>query len=105
VGDGSLVAATVTEIQGHGVEAVAIRPSSPIPRQVEDLFTQALRRFGKIDIVVANAGVELIDQPILEATEDQFDRLFAINPKGSFFTLQKARRCGSEHRHGRHAAG
>jgi len=40
--------------------------------------------------VVANAGVELVDQPILEATEEQVDRLFAINTKGTFFTLQKA---------------
>lgn len=54
------------------------------------MFTETQQRFGKIDIVVANAGVEIIEQSILEATEEQFDRLFAINSKGTFFTLQKA---------------
>ena len=65
---------------------------------VERLFTQTLDRFGTLDIVVANAGMEIIDQPILEATEEQFDRLFAVNTKGAFFTLQKAAKYGRRQR-------
>jgi 3-oxoacyl-[acyl-carrier protein] reductase len=42
--------------------------------------------------VLANAGVELINQPVVNATEEDFDRLFAINTKGAFFTLQRAAR-------------
>ncbi|GAA3545800.1 hypothetical protein GCM10022222_31810 [Amycolatopsis ultiminotia] len=54
------------------------------------LFLGALDRFGKIDVAVANAGVEIIDAPIPAATEEQFDRLFGINTKGTFFTLLEA---------------
>ncbi len=57
---------------------------------LERLFGESIDAYGKIDIVVANAGVELIDQPLADVTEEQFDRLFSINTKGAFFTLQKA---------------
>ena len=46
--------------------------------------------FGRLDIVVANAGVELVDQPALDSTEADFDRLYSINAKGSSFTMQPA---------------
>ena len=58
--------------------------------EIERLFAATLDRFGKIDIVVANAGMEIINQPIADFTEAEFDRLFAINTKGAFFTLQNA---------------
>jgi 3-oxoacyl-[acyl-carrier protein] reductase len=59
---------------------------------IERLFAKTNERFGQIDIAVANAGVEMIGIPFLEITEKQFDRLFAINTKGAFFTLQAAGR-------------
>jgi len=46
----------------------------------------------KIDIVVANAGVELADVPVTDFTEEQFDRLFSVNTKGAYFTMQYAAR-------------
>lgn len=45
-------------------------------------FAQSLDQFGHLDIVVANAGVELIDQPVADFTEADFDRLFSVNTKG-----------------------
>ncbi len=59
---------------------------------LEAMFAAAIERFGHIDIVVANAGVEVINQPVADVTEEDFDRLFAINTKGAFFTMQKAAR-------------
>lgn len=81
---------TVTEIAATGRNAVAIKADLTRPDEIERLFQETIDRFGKVDIVVANAGVEIIDQPMSEATEEQYDRLFAINSKGTFFTLQKA---------------
>ncbi len=89
-GDEANAAQTLAEVRDHGVDAVAIQADVSKVGDVERLFTQTLDRFGALDIVVANAGMEIIDQPILEATEEQFDRLFAVNTKGAFFTLQKA---------------
>ncbi len=56
---------------------------------LDTLFGTAEHAFGKIDIVFANAGIAEF-APLIDATEDHFDRQFAINVKGSYFTIQKA---------------
>ncbi|MCW2659410.1 MAG: short-chain dehydrogenase/reductase, partial [Mycobacterium sp.] len=89
-GDEAGASNTVAEIGEIGRDAIAVRADVTKPYEIERLFTETIDRFGKVDIVVANAGVELVDQALTEATEEQFDRLFAINSKGAFFTLQKA---------------
>jgi 3-oxoacyl-[acyl-carrier protein] reductase len=83
---------TAQEIRDLGTEAIAVQGDVSDLDALDNVFTEGLRTFGRLDIVVANAGVEIVDQPILEATESQFDQLFAINAKGTFFTLQKAAR-------------
>ncbi|WP_316825478.1 SDR family oxidoreductase [Pedobacter miscanthi] len=77
-------------IRTMGVEVITIQADVSKPAEIEHLFNSAIAKFGKIDIVVANAGVELVDVPVEEFTEEQFDRLFSINTKGTFFTLQQA---------------
>jgi 3-oxoacyl-[acyl-carrier protein] reductase len=54
------------------------------------LFTSAISRFGRLDVVVANAGVELIDTTIAGSSDEDFDRLFNVNAKGAFLTLREA---------------
>lgn len=51
------------------------------------LAKAALERFGKIDVLVNNAGV-FIPKPFLEATEEELDMYFGIALKGSYFTSQ-----------------
>ncbi len=89
--------ALVEEIRGDGGEAVAIAADVSTVAGVEGLFASALAAFGKIDIVVANAGVELVGIPVTDYTEEQFDRVYAINTKGAFFTLQQAARHVADH--------
>ncbi|MFJ9211415.1 3-oxoacyl-[acyl-carrier protein] reductase [Streptomyces sp. L-9-10] len=84
--------ATVAEIEQLGVKALSLQADMSKVSDIERLFTLALEQFGQIDIAVANAGIELISVPFVEITEDQFDRQFAINTKGTFFTLQAAAR-------------
>lgn len=84
--------ATVAEIEREGAQAIAVQANMSVLPDIERLFAEAAERFGQIDIVVANAGVELIGIGFLDITEEQFDRLFAINTKGTFFTLQAAAR-------------
>ncbi|MDR3482892.1 MAG: SDR family oxidoreductase [Burkholderiaceae bacterium] len=83
---------TVAEITRMGGTAIAVQADVSKVADIERLFETALERFGHIDIVVANAGVELVGKSVLDFTEADYDRLFGVNTKGAFFTLQKAAR-------------
>ncbi|MFD6097140.1 SDR family NAD(P)-dependent oxidoreductase [Nocardiopsis flavescens] len=89
-GDGENARNTVAEIEEAGGRAIAVRADVSLPPDLDRLLSAALGAFGRLDIVVANAGKEIIDQPVLDVTEEEFDDLFAVNTKGAFFTLQKA---------------
>ncbi len=79
-----------SNIRAMGAEVVSIKADVSKVKDVESLFAQAINRFRKVDIVVANAGIELVDTPVVDFTEDQFDKVFAINTKGAYFTMQQA---------------
>lgn len=83
--------AVVTEITDGGGRAIAVRADVSKPAEVEALFDQAAEAFGGIDVLVNNAG---IIQPglvaVADTDDDLFDRLFAINVKGTFNTLRLA---------------
>lgn len=81
---------TAEEIERLGSIAVAIQADISKVVGIDSLFAAALDKFDRLDIVVANAGIELVGQAALDFTEADFDRLFGINTKGAFFTLQKA---------------
>jgi 3-oxoacyl-[acyl-carrier protein] reductase len=84
---------TAAAIEHLGGEALPIKADVSRVADIERLFAITLEKFGRLDIAVANAGVELADHPsIAKVTEEQFDRVFAINAKGAFFTLQIAAR-------------
>ena len=81
---------TVSRIERAGGSATAVQADASMVADLERLFRAAIDRFGHVDIVVVNAGLEAPGQPVLEVTEDDFDRLFKTNTKGAFFALQKA---------------
>ncbi|QUL54627.1 SDR family oxidoreductase [Paenibacillus tritici] len=79
----------VQMIQAGGGTAAALQADISKPAQIEQLFKAAKALYGKIDIVVNNAGI-MINSLIGEATEEQFDKQFAINVKGTYFSCQQA---------------
>jgi 3-oxoacyl-[acyl-carrier protein] reductase len=52
------------------------------------MLAAALKNFGKVDIVVNNAGVSHRNQPMLDVTEADFDRVFAINVKSVYWSAK-----------------
>ncbi len=56
---------------------------------IDSLFARAHRQFGKIDVLVANAGIAKF-APVESLSEQLFDELCDIHFKGAFFTVQKA---------------
>ena len=81
---------TVEFLKSLGASAISVQADISQVQDVQELFEKARLAFGRIDIVVANAGVELVNLPFANVTEEQFDRMFSINTKGAFFTMQSA---------------
>lgn len=90
---GSAAAAdeVVSEIGMAGGSAIAVQADVSKSDDVRRLFDEAIARFGRVDILVNNAGV-LFTRPVVETSEDEFDRLMAVNVKGTFLTSKEAAR-------------
>ena len=79
----------VDEISKGGGKAIAIQGNVARKADVERLFIEAEKAFGKLDIVVNNAGVyEFV--PLEEVTEQQFHRMFDTNVLGMLLATQEA---------------
>jgi 3-oxoacyl-[acyl-carrier protein] reductase len=81
--------AVVATIQNHGVQAIAIQSDISRIEDTRNLFAQILDTFGQVDIVVNNVGVSVY-KLTTDMTESDFDQVFNINAKGTFFALQEA---------------
>ena len=81
----------VESIEQAGGSAIALQGDLSKVVDIEALFAKTKERFRHVDIVVNNAGVGLF-KPHTEVTEAEFDHLFNLNAKGTFFVLQQAAR-------------
>ncbi|MFG2781325.1 SDR family NAD(P)-dependent oxidoreductase [Streptomyces prunicolor] len=88
--DSSGAAATVVAIEDASPQAVTVQADVSQPDEIEALLDTARSRFGGLDIVVANAGLDEGLGPVLDVTEAACDRMFNVNAKGAFFRLQTA---------------
>jgi 3-oxoacyl-[acyl-carrier protein] reductase len=79
----------VSEIKSNGGEAIALQADVSKAADVKSLFDQAVAHYGRIDVLVNNAGI-MITKPIKDTTDEEFDRQFDINVKGVFNTLREA---------------
>ncbi len=59
---------------------------------LQKLIGEAVRRFGRLDIMVNNAGIETRTS-VLDTTEDQYDEVLAVNLKSAFFGTQPSWTC------------
>jgi NAD(P)-dependent dehydrogenase (short-subunit alcohol dehydrogenase family) len=72
---------------GDGV--TVLRGDVSKPAEIESIIKQVSEKFGRIDVIFANAGMG-IASALDSVTEDQIDTQFDVNFKGVFFTIQKA---------------
>ncbi len=82
---------TVVAVEGAGGNAVAIQADVGKVAEVVRLFDETIGHFGRLDILVNNAGL-LSNKPVADVTEEEYDRIFAVNVKGVFFACQQAAR-------------
>jgi len=80
---------TVAEIQAAGGTALAVQADVSKSAEVTQLFDQTIAEFGRVDVLVNNAGV-MITKPIKDTTDEDFERQFGINVRGTFNTLREA---------------
>lgn len=79
----------VQVIRAAGGEAIAIQADISRVSEIERLFKETLAAFGQLDILVNNAGM-MVTRLLGDVTEEEFDRQYAVNVKGTFFAIQQA---------------
>jgi NAD(P)-dependent dehydrogenase (short-subunit alcohol dehydrogenase family) len=80
---------TAAQISAAGGSALAVAADVADRAQVSGCFAQILTEYGRIDVLYNNAGVNSSGS-VLDATEDDWDRSFAVNAKGTFLCAQAA---------------
>lgn len=84
------VADLLTELNQQG-EAYYVRCDISSPEDRDTLLDFAMEKFGRIDVLVNNAGVACaVRLNILETTPESFERLMRVNCEGTFFMCQGA---------------
>jgi 3-oxoacyl-[acyl-carrier protein] reductase len=93
-------AAVANTIAAAGGNALAVRADVADEAQVVSAVAEASSRFGKLDIIVNNAGI-MIEKPLLDTTSGDFDAVIGVNLKGAFLVGREALRHMVRQRSGR----
>ncbi|MDX6426047.1 MAG: 3-oxoacyl-[acyl-carrier protein] reductase [Gaiellaceae bacterium] len=83
--------AVAKRIEDAGGRAVVIQADHSNPRAAADAVEQTVRQLGRLDILVNNAGI-FAGGPLEEATEEELDRILAVDVKAVFLASQAAAR-------------
>jgi 3-oxoacyl-[acyl-carrier protein] reductase len=81
----------VGAITGGGGRALAVRADVGDTNQMVGLFDAAVEHFGRLDVVVSNAGIGH-SVPLAEASDADFETMFAVNARATFVALREAAR-------------
>ena len=85
----------MAELAALGAGGFAVRANVGVKADVDAMFAAVLARFGRLDVMVNNAGVQTW-KPLLELTEAEWDKVIATNLKGAFLCTQLAGRAMKE---------
>jgi NAD(P)-dependent dehydrogenase (short-subunit alcohol dehydrogenase family) len=77
----------VVEIESLGRRGLALKCNVTSRAEIEEMVKRTVAEFGKVDILVNNAGV-ITFKPLLELTEDDWDKTLNVNLKGQFLCAQ-----------------
>jgi len=88
-GEAGVIAGIERELQAHGVATMYHGADMSKPSQIEDMVRAAESRFGRIDVLVNNAGIQHV-APIEEFPTERWDAVIAINLSSAFHTVRMA---------------
>lgn len=87
---------TVAAVKKLGADAFAMQADLTKVERCVRLFEEAVNRYGRVDIAINTAGL-VLKKPMVEITEEEFDRSFDINAKAAFFFLREAGKHVADH--------
>ncbi|MGQ9572625.1 MAG: SDR family oxidoreductase, partial [Dehalococcoidia bacterium] len=87
--NGDTARATASEITAAGGQADSLQADVSVAADVERMIGTTVERFGRLDVLVNNAGIEVI-MPIVQVPEEMWDRLIDVNLKGVFLGCKYA---------------
>jgi glucose 1-dehydrogenase len=79
------------QVVALGDQAIGIKADVSKVNELQNLIDGAVKNFGHLDIMVNNAGIETRTS-VLDTTEEQYEKVLAINLKSAFFGTQLAAR-------------
>ncbi len=79
---------TAADVRGLGRKAIALKMDITSTAEVKEGVAAALKEFGKIDILINNAGVGTQPKPFVDTTEDEWDTNININLRGTMIVTQ-----------------
>lgn len=82
------VASLVQEVQARGRRALSIRTDVTVEADVVAMVARVRETFGRLDILVSNAGIQRA-QPIGETTVEDWDRMLAVHVRGAFLCCRE----------------
>lgn len=82
--------AATTELQGKGAKIVAVQGDISDQTSAENIIEQAVKEYGRLDVLVNNAGVMDYMAGVGELTDDVWQRVLGINLNGPMFTMRRA---------------
>ncbi|MEJ0000839.1 MAG: SDR family oxidoreductase [Verrucomicrobiota bacterium] len=81
-------AETVAQVEKAGGKGLFVQSDVSDEEQVKKLVQTTVDHFGRLDIAFNNAGTEGTPVPLVDATEEQYKRVFDINVKGVFLSMK-----------------
>ena len=81
--------ALVKQVQSLGGRVIGVKADISQLAELRNLFATAVKEFGRVDIMVNNAGIETRTS-ILDTTEEEYEKVLAVNLKSAFFGTQFA---------------
>ena len=90
----------VEEIKKEGGEALCLIGNIAKLEDVNNIFQTAIKEYGKVDIVVNNAGINK-DSMLHKMTDEQWDNIIAVNLTGTFYMTREAAKIMREKEYGR----